>query len=289
MTRQGRLSTRRARPRTSRQSNRHRGLCGPNGPTVGRSSPVGSLEESLWKHERDEVLRYYPGALLLPSRKGWRVVMDPIPPRDELLPLLEALHSGREVSVGLRGRARSAESSSHELSAVLGESVPALVVPRRPYIVELQYPATTAGPAGPVHPKASVLQPEMSIRSYPGHPHMNLGPRDDSWPCPVSPHVTSWSWRAGATWWYLAQVALWIVKTEVWGRTGGGISSWGLWLGDAESHAPTYVVQAVRHRGPCRCGTGKSYKDCHLESDLATAAGYIDVGPCYWPYGRYLP
>ena len=197
--------------------------------------------------------------------------MDPIPPQDELAKVIRDLNDGRVVDVGFRGQVRHSDATPIVDSDDITRSLQRLCIPRRPYVVELQYPVAQKGPAGPVHPRVRVVHPEMSFRTYPRHPHMSSDAYGDSWPCPVSPHETSWAWTKGATWLYLAHVALWILKTEVWARTGGGIGSCGTWLGPGTPHTPSYIVGAVRTDGPCRCGSGGFYKRCHQARDILAA------------------
>lgn len=241
---------------------------------AGSSSRPSWMEGGFWEHEYDEITSYYPEALPIrfADAFGWRVVMDPIPPADGVEEVLIDLSLDRDMSVGRRGMVRCLKREANQDVRCCGPAeIANVTIPRRPYIVEVEYPLMLQGPVGPIHPKARVVGPELSIRSYPWHPHMNLGEDGDSWACPLSPHATSWSWLEGATWSYLAQVALWIVKTEVWGRTGGGVGNSGCWPGSAVPHTPAYIVQAVAGANPCRCGSGLSYRNCHLVFDSVAA------------------
>jgi len=231
---------------------------------VARSRGPSWMDEGLWQYEERLVRAYYPEAFRidLGSSSGWRVVMDPVPSPVELREVLLDLAEDAEVAVGIRGSVRSRVPRGPR---DLGRSTGLPAVPRRPYLVEFEYPESRCGPAGPVHPKARVVAPAISLCSYPKHPHMNFDAAGDSWACPLSPHTSTWDWTRGATWSYLAQVALWIIKTEVWARTGGGIGTLGLWLGEATSHEAGHVVGTV---GPCRCGSGLYFNNCHKQSDL---------------------
>lgn len=227
----------------------------------------------LREQERDDIQTFFPGArriiraTSLHSAEGWELTMDPIPSAGGLGTVIDDLAADRVVTVGLRGSIRSMGAESAPCESDLCH----LQVPRRPYIVELEYPIDLFGPAGPVHPKVRVVSPEISLRTYPRHPHMNFDGTGDSWACAVSPHDRTWSWTDGATWGYLAQVGLWIFKTEVWARTGGGVDDLGKWLGSATPHNPAHVLAAIPLDGPCRCWTGRSYKDCHFQADLLAA------------------
>ena len=203
--------------------------------------------------------------------------MNPIPEPDQLPRVLASLNADRKVCIGHYGKIQPATQNGSLLPS--GDPLPLLgelTVPTRPYVVQLEYPAHPSGPAGPVHPKARILHPEMTFDTYPRHPHMNGYPRSDShpdsdsWPCPVSPHERVWSWRNGGSWLYLAQVALWILKTEVWARTGGGVSKNAIWLGSAAPHTLAYVLR-LGQEDPCRCGSGQPFKHCHVSKEIEAA------------------
>lgn len=275
-----RRMTRRARRRMFRQSSHRGARCVQSAPTAGDSSPGHRMDDSLAEFEADEVARYYPLSLGKPFETGnwifaWEVRMNPIPRPEELDAVLSDLQAGFEVDIGPHGRichsTRECGQRLHDHSA----EMPRVVVPDRPYLVELAYPRVPNGPSGPVHPKARVIEPEISIRTYPMHPHLSSSASGDSWSCPLSPHDTSWRWQKGATWLYLAHVALWILKTEIWARTGGGVGALGRWIGEADPHTPNHVLSTVSVEGPCRCGRGVVYRDCHLGGDLAAGCGAL--------------
>jgi hypothetical protein len=230
---------------------------------VAGSSGPNWMTDSLWESERQSVLSYYPEAYPAPGRfMSWALVMDPIPSREELDAVLMLLSADATVSVGKRGAIRAAETKAASCSS--DQSRLGVYVPRRPYWVTFEYPPEAQGVVGPIHPRVRVVAPEISLRTYTGHPHLSFADDRDSWACPLSPHESSWCWEEGATWWYLAQVALWILKTEVWARTGGGIGNMGVWLGSATPHRPSHVLAL---RGRCRCGSGSNYMSCHYRRD----------------------
>ena len=150
-------------------------------------------------------------------------------------------------------------------------------IPQQSFVVELTYPPNPRGSTGPVHPKARVIMPEISVRTFRRHPHLNLGEDDDSWACPLSPQAAGWNWGAGATLRYLDQVSIWIFKTVVWSATGRGALPTSKWLGPDTSHLPLDVLRAGGSEDPCRCGGGKSYGSCHLVADAFEAIMGGDV------------
>jgi hypothetical protein len=222
------------------------------------------MEEGFGMLGSGEFKTYYPEAFLAGvNPEVWRVLMNPIPPKEEVDDVLSRLSNDAEVGIGKRGQLRSLSlPQPHVREPAISR------IPGRPYLVEVEVPATMSGVAGDVHPKARIISPEISRRSHPGHPHINFDETGDSWACPLSPHETVWSWKDGGIWAYLAQVSIWIVKSEVWARTGGGLGERGIWLGNAMSHEPLNVLLNVEAHSPCRCGSGGRYEDCHWQSDF---------------------
>lgn len=231
------------------------------------------MDQRLWENEQREIATYYPEAWPLPTKStpaGWRLIMDPIPDPCDQLVVFQDLNRDAEISIGKRGKIRRVASSLDLASDSITPGGLRLLIPRRPYLVELALPYEFEGAAGPIHPKARVRRPEISLVRYPKHPHLSFDGAGDAWACPLSPNDTTWNWGEGATWDYLAQVAIWILKTEVWARTGGGIGDGGVWLGAAMPHELTYVLRNVGPDDPCRCGRGLRYLDCHLLPDIAS-------------------
>ena len=209
--------------------------------------------------------------------------MDPIPAETQLHQILADLDAGKLVFMESRGKVCHAD----EQCGIPWEKHPVLLpylrlVPR-PYIVELTYPPTPRGKAGPVQPKARVIRPKISACTVVGHPHLYVskpyacpkrlrlcsGEGRDSWACPLSPQTTDWNWGEGATIRYLDQVALWVLKTAVWTASGGSVLSLGRWMGPATPHGPADLLASMRPSDPCNCGSGKTYKTCHMKLDLA--------------------
>lgn len=242
------------------------------------------MEDGLWEYERRDIATYYPGAYPLSSQAGehdggWRIVLDPIPPPAELKAVISDLTVGRAVNVGYRGRIRHIESSDPIDGDDITLRLKSLLVPRRPYLVELHYPASLKGLAGPIHPRARMIAPEISQRHYKAHPHLSGDGTGDAWACPLSPHDTRWSWSEGATRVYLEHVALWLMKTEVWARTADACGRGGIWLGSAVPHRPNYVLANIAADAPCRCGSGVPYEACHRPVDqLALDADVLTGG-----------
>ena len=261
-----------------RLSTRRGDLCDLSVPTAARCRALDWwMGADLWKQEVAEITGAYSGATWWHARtngwntRKWRLTIDPIPLENELHAVLYDLDTGVDVAIGQEGRVDHSEMGC---GIALG-SHPIILshvrIPRQPYLVELTYPATAHSMAGPVHPKARVLVPEISAHTRPRHPHLHVSEDLDSWACPLSPHATHWDWDKGATLRYLDQVAIWILKTAIWTATGGGVLRESRWLGPYAPHDPQEVLNTVSLEAPCRCGGGRAYRHCHLMLDVRLA------------------
>ena len=202
--------------------------------------------------------------------RTWRMWMEPVPPEEELGRVLADLTRGATVAVGLNGRIQHSPECG-ESSVPHAEVLSRLKLPSRRYLVELRYPLFGGTTALPAHPQARVLFPEISARTFPGHPHLYGRNDGDSWACPLSPQSTRWTWGPGATLAYLDQVTIWILKSEVWFLTGGGIFGLGSWIGPDTSHDPVDRLVQTTKGSPCWCGEQKLYEECHKEMDASAA------------------
>ena len=198
----------------------------------------------------------------------WSVELTPVPIPDDFPLVLADLAAERTVAVGENGRL----THWHECPVLPQEHLPGTNILRptdRSYWIEFEYPERERGPAGPIHPRVRVVQPEISHRTVPQHPHMHKT-RDglDSWACAVAPHQTDWSWRNGGAVVYLDQISIWILKSAVWLTTGGGSLTSAAWIGPDSSHEPATVLTSIDLPGPCRCGSGERFANCHRAADI---------------------
>lgn len=229
------------------------------------------MEGPRWQREQALVIAAYPSAQAHAEvgagagKKFWIVRMSPVTSSDRLPYALADLDANRSVCLRLNGEVGHAA----ECPALAGEHAQyPLVLRPTTYVVRLDYPEHEYDRAGPVHPQARVLEPAVTIQTMPQHPHLfTTLDRSDSWACPIAPHQAHWTWHEGGTVMYLDQVAIWLLKTIVWWRTGGGVLRFGRWLGDDASHDPL-VLLGTDARSPCPCGSGKKYGNCHRQSHL---------------------
>lgn len=229
------------------------------------------MKTDLWKHEVEDVLQAYPDAKWRESihegkpARTWRLKMTPIPSQDELGYVLADLEVGRTVAIHQCGRI------SHSLKCEVPIDthpmlLPKLKVPQQTYLVDFVYRSQLKNATGPTQPKAFIINPEISVRTYPYHPHM-YNNYYGSWACPLSPQDKSWSWGEGASVKYLDQVAIWLLKTSVWSKTGAGIAGLGRWVGNDTSHDPAFLFSSIQATDPCWCGRGVCYGNCHMQKD----------------------
>lgn len=232
------------------------------------------MRSDLWKYEVKEILQAYPDAECRETvdegrpTRAWRLTMRPIPSQDELGCVLVDLDVGRTVSIHQYG------TISHSLKCEVPRDnhpllLPSLKLPQQTYLVDLLYQVPAKNATWFVQPKVFVINPEISVRTYPYHPHMYTG--NGSWACPLSPQDRGWKWEKGATVAYLDQVAIWLLKTAVWARTGAGIAGLGKWIGPHTSHDPASLISTIKATDPCWCGSGVCYENCHLQTDAIQA------------------
>lgn len=230
---------------------------------------------ATWREEVEAVLQAYPDAKWRKSfgeggpARAWRLTMRPIPGEDELSCVLADLEAGRVVSISQYGEI------SHSLKCEISVEghlcpLPNLRLPQQAYLIDLVYQVPAKAAAWSALPKAFIIEPEVSVRTYPNHPHMYAG-NGSSWACPLSPQDKGWKWERGATVSYLDQVAIWLLKTAVWARTGAGIAGLGIWIGSDTSHDPASLMSTVRPDDPCWCGRGIRYEKCHFQGDVEQA------------------
>lgn len=232
------------------------------------------LKGSQWDYEVDTVKGIYPDAAWADVEnweghtREWRLTMKPIPYDDWLQIILADLDTGKPVTVGDRGRVGHSSTCPTEGHATF---TPTLHLPPREYHISLTYPVITRGDVSSAHPKVRLLIPDI-VKMYPAHPHLFWHPNgQDAWACPISPQDNLWKWKRGATVAYLDQVAIWLLKTETWIATGGGIAGMGKWIGPAAGHRPLEHLTAISPTAPCWCGRGLRYEKCHMKAEIEQA------------------
>lgn len=232
------------------------------------------LNGSQWKHEADTVKGIYPDAEWDDvedwegATREWRLTIEPTPSDECLRYVLADLEAGKPVTVGDKGKVGHSTKCPTEGHATFA---PALRLPQEKYFVSLTYPAAGRGQTWPAHPKVRLLVPDVA-RLSPTHPHFfRLLDSGDAWACAVSPQDGRWGWKSGGTVDYLDQVAVWLVKTQAWIATGGGLPWQGKWIGPASGHRPIEHLAAIEPTDPCWCGRGLGYGQCHRKAEIGQA------------------
>lgn len=224
----------------------------------------------------ERIQECYPGAhLLLPSTAGEPftlfVQIKPNPEAEERGKVLADLKRGLAVGIGVGGKLHHSNAECMDGDEQHPVALSNTRLPNRKYLIGLSYPPGI-GTSFPIHPRARIIAPHLNQVTADAHPHMHhVADAGDFWACPLAPHTTAWRWETGATLSYLDQVAIWILKTEVWLGTGGGIGRLGVWLGPDATHEATQVLSAIRPQDPCRCGRGDRYAHCHMRRDMQAA------------------
>ena len=233
------------------------------------------MNSAWWKTERHSVINYYSGARFIQRANVsgetvgvWKLTMDHVPIREEVALVLGDLEEGNLVSIGANGKIAHLPECDFDHDQERNWSAIRLI--NRRIEVELEYPTIINGEVGPVHPKFRVLSPGII---GPNHPHLYFGNNGkDIWACPIAPHETTWDWEHGGTRGYLDHCAIWLLKAEVWTATGGkGLLSMGRWFGPDAGHEPLEVLNQAKLDGPCPCGRGKAYRNCHHATDINSA------------------
>jgi hypothetical protein len=225
---------------------------------------------SPWMEEQlHSVLSLYPDASLQEGCDDTGIVvleMDPIPDRMDLGKIIVDLDADRPVAVGIKGHIIHDDGLCSASLSEHASEFSDLRIARRFYCVEVQLLRNRQGEVGSIHPRVRVKQPEISLRTFPGHPHMAGSTRA----CVLSPHDNDWSWEHGGLVGILDQTAIWILKSEIWFWSGWPAHRNHRWLGSASPHSKEFLFAKTNPQGPCHCGSGDAYKNCHQPLDGAT-------------------
>ena len=232
------------------------------------------MNAGLLEYEIQDVMSSYPEAERYETTingvgtVAWYINMNPIPDSDIVPAILADLEAGGMVSIGLQGKifhSTKCDIPDTNHTAILSN----IRLEQQPYLVDLIYRPPVKKSTWSAQPMVKIISPEISARTYPYHPHMYVG--NGSWACPLSPQDKGWKWEKGATIAYLDQVAIWLLKTAVWIKTGAGVAGFGKWIGPDTSHKPLSLIATIGADDPCWCGNGLQYRECHRQSDITNA------------------
>ncbi len=234
----------------------------PAGLTVADWTTWRAEQQERWQRDEESRQTWCP-ASESGERAGptgplgyWQAIAEPIPPPDEVTLVIADLDRGGDVEVERHGRVRHHRRchAAHQLR----QELEGVAIPATPFLVDLTlYPP-------PVHPKARILDPEISLRRFPGHPHFYA----PDIVCPIFPPEGTWSWHRHLISDYLDQVAIWLVKSSVWIVTHATRGR-GIWLGPDAPHDPQTLLRTVRPDDDCPCAMGQKYKRCCRNKHVA--------------------
>ena len=148
-------------------------------------------------------------------------------------------------------------------------------LPSEPFLVDFSFPPVRQGSGGqPMHPRIVVLEPEISLKTFPDHPHLSLSGRE-SFVCAMGAHLTDWNWESVTTavLYYLRQTAIWLLNTVVWIATreiGDG-----RWLSPDASHTALGQLLEAAPNGPCPCQGPNRYRDCCMPANQRSVFGFV--------------
>ncbi len=177
------------------------------------------------------------------------VVVTPIPPPDELLPVLADFQARRRLSIDPGGRlrhhadCRGPHRYDHRLIG--------LQLPDQSFLVEVSFWNLTGDP------RVRVLEPEVSRRVYPDHPHFY----GEDIVCSIFPPDRTWSWPTHLVTHYLDHVAGWLLCSAVW--IAMSQNGKGLWIGYDMTHDGRILLRVVPRSAPCpMCASGRAFGKC---------------------------
>jgi hypothetical protein len=177
-----------------------------------------------------------------------RAIITPIPPPEELLSVLFDFQAGRRLSLDPGGRLRH----HRECRGPHGDPgwLHGLQLADQRFLVEATFWSLTGDP------RVRVLEPEVSRRIYPDHPHFY----GEDIVCPVFPPDRTWTWANPVTA-YLNHVAGWLLCSAVWIETSR--ISKGLWIGQDTTHDGRVLLRIVPRSAPCpTCASGQPFGRC---------------------------
>jgi hypothetical protein len=125
-------------------------------------------------------------------------------------------------------------------------------------------------------PLAIACHPTIGYERFPDHPHLNVGGPlanglhlPDSF-CYSSDIAKEFEDKLLRYQHAFARITTWLFRHMIWEQTRKS-GNLGTWIGPAseETLKPVDFLQALNPDGPCRCRSGRTYRKCHFQKDLA--------------------
>lgn len=182
------------------------------------------------------------------SIQAWEGIIQPFPSDQKLGAILQDLENAAEIIIRVCG------GLVHDPNCTVLHANPAYLdrlskIDCKFKLLVLVFPPKR-------HPEAMSLEPLISRKLYPTHPHL----RGEAFLCPYFPSDGDWSWENNNVADFLDYTSIWLAKHMVWDQTGG--YKGGTWIGYYAGHTPRELVANVGRNLQCPCGRGRKYKRC---------------------------
>lgn len=189
----------------------------------------------------------------------WEGELQPLPDDgDEAVKILADLEKDRWLRVARGG------TLQHPQECNGPHQVPIPLRARSGYAIRFNLRAEQLPP--PAHPKVYARYPHLGPELYHTQGHVN----QDGSLCPYTIGDDEWSGQRDTLARYLFHGVSFLLAKHLywqWTREATGI---GIWPGTRGPHGTFEAILEALKRpptNPCRCGTGKPYRDCHMEGD----------------------
>ncbi len=214
--------------------------------------------------------------------EGWLLLeATPLPPPEQLYIVISDICWNRLVFVGKDRRVYHSNNCT-----VTDHSIPKHIRKVVEKAIPLLTPETfkvAVNPGDPrnpeTYPQAIALEPEISYRRYPDHPHLgiiysfsNNLPNVRLFSPDVSCYIDhptnlgiAFSDRLEEA---IGKICIWLLRHQVWAATRE-FQKCGIWIGlGTAPRKPEDYPDLLNPFGKCRCGIDTMYIDCHMISDI---------------------
>lgn len=225
-------------------------------------------------------VKWIPGPILNLPDEGWFLLeITPCPPKNEMEKVISDIYHNRIVRIrnGKLYHSDKCTAETHKLQRELMKIVGHI---KEESFTVAVYPGLDGLLLG--QPIAIVLNKPINYSEYPDHPHINLGGfvqfGKKAYPtflpesiCYGFNHVNYSSNENEKLYEVFAQITIWLFRHQIWCATRNILGK-GIWIGPHEGFIEDkYYVDILNPLGQCRCGSHKSYADCHMPQDYSKA------------------
>lgn len=233
-------------------------------------------------------VKWFPQSILDLPNEGWFLLeLTPLPSPDEIEMVVADICLGKMVTVdkGKLYHYESCKEEEHKVTTKLRKALKHVQEETFKVAIYAGHKIINNG-----QPIVIVLDPDINYEVYPDHQHLGVAGR-----------ITSKAFIPGSLCYtanykefgeeddimlynIFSQITIWLFRHQIWIATRE-IYGKGIWIGPQEgSLRPIDFFYGFNPNGICRCGSTKSYIDCHMISDAAVifkfkpedAKAYID-------------